>query len=61
MPRDDHGAVKETIVVTACPVCGRDDRVQNLKTGAGRHFSRGERCTGDPQRYEYRLVGKAAE
>lgn len=36
-----------------CPVCGRDDRITDLKRGAGRHFSGGSKCPGAPQELEY--------
>lgn len=36
-----------------CPVCGRDDRITDLKRGAGRHFSGGVKCPGAPEELEY--------
>jgi hypothetical protein len=36
-----------------CPVCGRDDRITDLKRGAGRHFAGGSKCPGEPRELEY--------
>lgn len=36
-----------------CPVCGRDDRIADLKKGAGRHFWGGAKCPGEPRELEY--------
>ena len=38
-----------------CPACGRDDRYNDLKRGAGRHFADGSKCLGEPEEVEYRI------
>lgn len=37
-----------------CPVCGRDNRVTELRKGAGRHYSTSKKCPGAPQRVRYK-------
>ena len=47
-----HAAAPSTVTLIACPVCGRTDRWIQFKM-IGKHYSRGARCYGRPERVFY--------
>jgi hypothetical protein len=44
--------VPPEVILTWCPVCGRNDRYQSL--GSSYHWSGGEKCPGVPIRLTYK-------
>lgn len=54
-PLDESVAVigPDSVTLIVCPVCGRDDRVNDLKLDGAWHGWRGERCYGKPVKVLY--------